>query len=436
MFTNTHKKNVTASHGAVTSGRSQKTVSVKIFPLWIITALSSGILLSCASYQSKVSSVRDLMQQGQYNEAIEKLQKDVDESNGDQLAYLLEYATLLHEAGRYKESNEAFERADSMCDINDYTSVSRETGAMIVQEGMIQYKAETFEYLLINIYQALNYLLLNDYDNAQVKARKLNEKINKIELGKEAKKKQTSFAAYLAALLFEAQHDYDNAYILYNKAYDLDPSNEIYQRGVLVSSKLARREETFNRLKNRWPKEYQAIDWKHVRDNGEFVFLFQQGWIPRKHPQPGNRRLPELVSVPSRVNSVAISVSGKSYSSAVVYDLDTVSKQILADDIGRLLARAVARQATREVVRQSAYNNNKNAGLAAAALATFVFEAMDVADTRQWSTLPKTLQVVRVSLPPGEYDIAINAEPGNTALWSGKFTLSKGQRRIQTARAY
>lgn len=377
-----------------------------------------------------------MLETGKYVEAAESLSARVSQEDGDKLAYLLEYATALHMSGQYKESNAAFESADKMCDLNDYTSLSRETGAMVIKEGMTQYKAETFEYLMINVYQALNYLLLGDYDNAQVKARKLNEKITKIELGKETKKRQTSFAAYLAALLWESEGDWDNAHILYAKAYELDPSVEPYKKALLVSAKLAQREDLFERYKKQWPADANSINWKTLRTQGEFVFLFQQGWIPRKHQQRHNRQLPELVSVPSRVRTVHTSVNGQTYESTTVYDLDSISKKTLADDMARLVARAVGRQASRVAVRAASANNNDNAALAIASLASVVFDVMDVADLRQWSTLPATFQLIRIPLAPGTYKIRIAADGSPEALWEGDVKIAKGRKFIQTARAF
>lgn len=399
--------------------------------------LSAFFLLSCATYQNNVSKARDFLEEGKYTEAAEIFSKQVEKEEGDKLAYLLEYGTALHLAGQYKESNAAFESADKMCDLNDYTSLSRETGAMIVKEGMTQYKAETFEYLMINIYQALNYLLLGDYDNAQVKARKLNEKINKIELGKETKKRQTSFAAYLAALLWESEGDYDNAHILYAKAYELDPSVEVYKKALLVSAKLAKRDDLFEKYSKQWPGDSKQIDWKALRTQGEFIFILQQGWIARKQHSRNDRSLPELMSVPPKVRAVRTEIAGRQITSEVVYNLDSIAKATLADEMAKLVARAIARKVSREAVRQTSYNNNNNSGLAVAALATIVFDVMDVADLRQWSTLPASMQVIRVPLNPGAYKIRILPDSTNDAvIWEGEVKINKGKKEIHSARAF
>lgn len=398
--------------------------------------LCALFILSCASYQEKVSSARNLLVSGQYQQSAQAFEEQIETNSGDKLAYLLEYATALHLAGLYKESNAAFESADVMCDLNDYTSVSREAGAMLVKEGTVQYKAETFEFLLINIYQALNYLLLNDLENAQVKARKLNEKLNRVELGKETKQQQASFAAYLAGLLWESQGDWDNAHILYKKAYELDPSRELFQKAVLVSAKMARREEAFVKYKKIWPDLQKQVDWKSIKDDGEFVFIFQQGWVPRKRLQPGNRKLPEMVSVAANVRGVILEVSGQNYKSEVVYDLDAIAKKTLSDDMARLAARALARQASRIAVRESARHNNKNSALGAVAIASVIFDVMDVADLRQWSTLPASFQMIRVPMVPGKYSVRVLSNDTQFVVWSGDIKIEKGKKIIQTARGF
>lgn len=400
--------------------------------------LGAFLILGCASYQSHVSSARDAMAAGRHDEAIENFKKNYETANGDQLAYLLEYATALHQAGRFEESNKAFAQAEKMSELNDYTSVSRESGAMIVQEGLVQYKAEIFEYVLITIYRALNYLMLNDYENAQVMARKLNEKINKLstEMDSETKKRQASFAAYLAALLWEAQGDWDNAFVLYSKAHEMAPEVDVIKRDVLVSAKRSGRETDYEKFKKKWAALDKSLDLKNVKGKGEFVFIFQQGWIARKQQRPNNRTFPMMVPVPKSVGSVDVVVNDQKIHSEKVYDLDLISIQTMDAIFNKLVARALARQAARIAVRESARQNEKHAAVQVAALATFIFEAMDTADLRQWSTLPASFQVARVYLAPGKHHIKVEGFNSQTTVWEGDIVIQPNRKTVITQRAY
>ncbi len=65
-------------------------------------------IVSCASYQSKISHSRELLKKGQFEEALPELEKLASDPGKDQLVYLLDYATALQVAGRYQESANAF----------------------------------------------------------------------------------------------------------------------------------------------------------------------------------------------------------------------------------------------------------------------------------------------------------------------------------------
>jgi len=398
-------------------------------------------ILGCASYQSNISGARTLMEERQFDPAIEKLKKLADESGGDQLAYMLEYATALHQAGRYADSNKVFIAADKLADLNDYTSLSRTAGTYVVSEGLTQFRPETFEYLLINVYEALNFIMLGDFENAQVMSRRIDEKLKKMEVDKESKKKQASFAAYLSAMIWEAQGDWDNAFVLYNKAYEAVPDVEQYQRDVLIAARRSNRPDAYEKLKAKFPQIDKSVNWNQIRQQGEFVFIFQQGWIPRKQPRRENQQLPVMVPVASQTRRATAEVDGTHYESKMVFDLDNVATITLEDDYKRLVAKALARTATRDAVILAAANNQRNTALDVAALGSFILGAVDRADLRQWSTLPAEFQVVRVYLNPGPHKITIKPDmrnPGANApvLYSGDVKIEKGKTVFMTQRAY
>jgi len=407
-----------------------------------VIASAFFILSGCTSYQSTVSGARDLIQSQQFDEAINVLKEKALESGGDQLAYMLEYATALHEAAKYQESNKAFLAADKIADLNDYTSVSRTAGTYVVNESMAQYRAETFEYLLINVYQALNYIMLGDYENAQVMSRRIDEKLKKMEVDKESKKRQASFAAYLSAIIWEAQGDWDNAYVLYNKAYEAVPEMEQYQRDLLIAARRSGRVDSYERLKVRWPKLDKSIPWDKMKSQGEFIFFFQAGWVPRKQPRYDNQKLPTMVPVLGDTRKVVIKVDEQNnFESMPVFDLESVAVTTLEEDYKRLVAKAIARTASREAVILAAQHNNKNAGMGAAAIAALVLEITDRADLRQWSTLPAGFQVARVYLNPGEHRIIaepILRTPGGASrhLWSGTVKIEKNKKIFMNQRAF
>lgn len=392
------------------------------------------LVSSCASYQQDVNSARDLMQVGQSDDAAKVFKEHVDKSKGDRLAYLLEYATALHQGQKFEESSKAFIEADNSAEMNDYTSLSREFGSVMLREDLVQFKTESYEFLLINIYQALNYLMMGNFENAMVMARRINEKINKMELDGNVKKKQLSFAAYLAGLLWDAQDDKDNAYIMYNKAYESAPQNQAIQRDLLVAARASRRDEVYASLKKKWPDIDGSIPWAQMKTQGELVLILEQGWIPRKQPRPDNPKFPTLLPVLSQVRRVKMEVDDKNSAlSQEVYDLAAVATQTMEADYARLVAKRVAGTVGRAVLAQGL--NQKNKGLGD--LAFFALEAMDQADLRQWSTLPATFQMARIYLPVGRHQVKIyDASRDSQPLWSGEVTIRKNKKTFISRRVF
>src|SRR5690606_18563864 len=143
------------------------------------------------------------------NSVKEKAFKDSD----DQVVFLFEYGTAEQVAKDYKESNKAWLLAEDLTDIKDYHSLSRITGSLLLNEGMVQYKGEDYENVLINAMVAINFLMLNDYDSAMVETRRLKEKLYRVAFESKRSYDQNPFAFYLAAVVREETKDGDGAYL-------------------------------------------------------------------------------------------------------------------------------------------------------------------------------------------------------------------------------
>lgn len=398
-----------------------------------LVLLSAFFILGCASYQKNVESSRDLMVNNKFDDALVLLKAQSEKAKGDRLAYMLEEGTVLHQAKRYAESNKIFAAAEKEAQLNDYVSLSREFGSIFVQEGLVQYKVESFEYLLINIYQAMNYIMLKDYENAQVMARKINEKIVKLEVDGDSRKRHTGFATYIAAIMWESQNDWDNAYVLYKKAQELLPDIQILNTDLLRAAKISGRGDDYERLKKKWPELDKKIGKFNPRKDGEFVFIYQQGWIPRKAPRYDNHRFPMMVPVASNTKLLHVAAEKTSnVDTEKVFDLERVAIQTLDDDFGRLMAKKVAGIAGKAVIANQIDKKNKGLGT----LAFIALDAMDQADLRQWSTLPASFQIVRLPLAPGKHTIAITADPNAPPIWTGEVEIKKGQKHFFTLRTF
>jgi hypothetical protein len=86
-----------------------------------------------------------------------------------------------------------------------------------------------------------------------------------------------------------------------------------------------------------------------------------------------------------------------------VEDVDMLARYSLQQAMPGIMARATARAIVKYNTQHSAGENSSLAGL----LMTVTNLMTERADTRSWSTLPQEIQLQRILLPVGEYQLII-----------------------------
>ena len=147
----------------------------------ILLLILPGLVLctGCASYNDKMAGVLSLYDAGNFDAAANQMTSGKFESelNGrrDGLLFRLEAAKMLQDAGRFEESNAMFERARTLAVEFDYqadVSVTEEVGTVITDQTWKTYRGTEYDRILLEVYSALNYLALNDLEEALVHMRK------------------------------------------------------------------------------------------------------------------------------------------------------------------------------------------------------------------------------------------------------------------------
>lgn len=355
-------------------------------------------LSSCASYQTKVQDFRDHLRGDRPDEAAKKVKEQAFKEGDDQVVYLLEYATAQQLAKNYAESNKAYLRAEDLTSIKDYHSISRITGSLLLSQSMVQYKGDNYEKVLINAMLAINFLMLNQLEEAMVETRKLNDKLYKFRYEGKKNYDQNPFAFYLSALIEEQQKDWDTAYIDFKKTYDLNPNLEYLKEDLIRGGYNARRMEDVAEWRKKWPHIKPA----NLKEVGEVILIYQQGWGPQKKPHPSFPRIPKLYASFSTTQRARLEVEGNgneiSQTAASVTD---VAIKTLDDDYASLIALRAAGIGTKAVVADQIRQKNELLG----AIAWIGMNVADQADLRQWTSLPSSFQIAKLRLKPGTYKL-------------------------------
>lgn len=392
--------------------------------------LCSLVIFGCATYQSKVQDARVALSRRDFPKALKDLQPLAEKQNGDQLVYLLDYGVALQLSGSLKESNKVFLKADRLAEQLDYHSVSRIGGSLALNEEMVQYKGDTFEKIFINAYLAMNFLSEGSLDEALVEARRINEKYLRYRADEKKAYELNFFSKYLSAMIWEASGNYDDAYIAYADSYKIDPTIDSLKEDLIRSAKLARRMDAYLQWKQKFGDSFEKTEW-YDRSKGEIIIIFQQGWGPRKAPSYDEYRLPMLLPVYSKTKAARAYINNESYESRLVYDVQSAAIETLREDQGILLSKRLAGIATKAVLADQVRQQNQTLG----DITWLVLNLTDRADVRQWSTLPQTIQTIRIYLNPGVYQLSLEGvqatgQPTGEVQSFGDVQVKAGQKKF------
>lgn len=401
------------------------------------------LLAGCSSGPSGKSkqSVNTLLAEQNFAGAeqfIDKI-KENEYKKKNLVLFYLDKGLVQHHAGRFKESDESFDTAEKRMEELYTKSVSQAAGMFVLNDNTVDYSGEPYERALTNVFRALNYVFLNQFDDALVESRKVEQFLQELndKLGGKKVYRDDAFAHYLCALLYADQGKKDDARI------SKDAADQAY---------------------GWYAKDYNTpapqFDLpKGGGDHGELVFIHYNGVAPRKFSRTfqiawgeaialakqsddedkqkfenGLRAgilgkaitvaFPEYKQDPFRITASEVSVDdGKDASPTIVMeDISAIATKTLADRVNLIRARAIARATVKFVLAEQVakagdkgcdkapggYLAQKACKMASHGLAHGVAAATEVADTRSWTTLPSQIRMARLKLAPGKHDLTVS----------------------------
>lgn len=153
---------------------------------FILVSVIIFFLNSCASLYTSKSHYDDIdyfLEIGDDTAALEAL-KEVKESQykkKDRVLYYLEEGMLYRYSGQYANSNDSLTKAEYAMEDLLIKSISKGILSGVLNDNALDYTGEDYEDIYINIFKALNFLQLNQQDNALIEIRRVNDKLNKLE---------------------------------------------------------------------------------------------------------------------------------------------------------------------------------------------------------------------------------------------------------------
>ena len=402
------------------------------------------VVLSGCAVGVRYGTLNNYMKSGNCSLAsgyVEKSKEDY--GTNKRLLFYLDSGMVNMLCGKYRKSNQYLHEAEDLAERLWTKSISREAASFMLNDYTIPYAGEDFERALINLFSAINYVMLDKYDDALVECRRLDANLTMFNGKYEEKNvyKEDAFGRYLSGIIYEATGSLDDAFIDYYKAYHV--FRDYYAdygtaMPITLVEDLFRVAGATGRLDEIRPElqDYSGLkiqSYKETEGLGKLVLIHFNGISPIKIDNriyiptasgPVTLAFPKYrVILPSCRGSRLIvqSESGRiTVDTELVEDINRIAVKNLADRKGRIIARTIARAVAKQAAIHLATKDIKNRETRQMAriLLNVINTAIEKADKRSWRTLPGEIYMTRVFLNPGRYSVRVRACDGEKDLVS------------------
>jgi hypothetical protein len=422
-------------------------------------ALLAALILAGCTGGTIFFKLDENLAQGDCAAAMALIDKSADRYGSNaQLLYLLDAAMVTMQCGDLDAAQDYFQRADDLAERLWTESVSRHAVAMVTNDTVLPYAGEDFERVMIHLMSAIGYLQADQPDEALVEARRLDTLLALINDKHEKKNRyrEDAFARYLSGILHEADGDWDAAFIDYHRAVEVyrdDYQDYGTALPAMLVDDLVRAARIVDRMADieglvpeaclagqpeGQPSRPPPVD--RPDPEGRVVFITFAGYAPQKVQDmlavptpygPVGMAFPRMEVAPPRCSHGGLTLYGKDQffeaDLVLVEDIDRIAVKNLDDRKGRILAKAIARAAAKQVAIHGISHSTDDRDLRQAIEATLNLVnilLVERADTRSWQTLPGRIYMTRLRVPAGMYAAELDAcgqrfDLGNVQVGSG-----------------
>lgn len=439
--------------------------------------------------------LRRSLARGSYDSAASLVAPNGALAPDDDLLAALYRGSTLYYAGRFDNAGLALDQAAIVADDRFTKSISKNLLALLTNDGALPYEPTQTERLMINYYGMLDYLRRGDPSGAAVEARRISALLERFDTRSDSVDIPTrALLNYLAGATFEAAGEPADADVSYrvaralvgDSALPFPLTGKARRRAIAAAPRVAPgttparmgevvivvehgfvahrvprmllvpvTEEEFDKFGSTPEATVEAAaaiglrtaaflalqpdhfmwrdsddDGGHftIRDSMNVAYLMPIAWTALRRPYHPRWRATVVV------DSVAIQTFG------VSADLCNAVANDFRRQRGAALARGIARAGIKLALAKSAEKKlDDKKGAFAGSMAKYTINAINVfterADLRQWRLLPGEISIVRMSLPAGSHNLAIDYTPapglpgrrlviGSTQVVAGKISFA------------
>ncbi|MDX7923793.1 hypothetical protein SJS82_17840 [Aeromonas media] len=440
-------------------------------PASLTGLLLAGLLLGgCASrwqdlfvsYSDQMVPLRNQLLLGHAAEALPKVRESTP---GDDTYVLdqLERGRIAWLAGQDGVSKQGFAAADSRLAWEDSQAQYRlshgldQAGSLLTNDQTMAYRAPDYERTMLHHYLALNYLQRGDAEGALVEVRRANQvqeralkaRADEVRKAKEESEEaeadtaaegemrqlmsrgapeldrligqvkngfQNAYTFYFSGVLYEAAGDLNDAWVDYQRGYQIAPDNQSLQDALLRLARLRGSADEIRETEKKVGRKALPL----AKDQGQLVVLFEDGLIPARReiflPLPISTSSGDFrtftVAVPyydnraSDTGPLTVSAGKQAGRTSSLVRLEALAAKDLQERLPGMLTRQALRLVAKEQLRRSAAKEGGDVGNILVGIFNTLSER---ADTRSWLTLPAEASSWQGMVPAGEVQLRLGA---------------------------
>ncbi|MBI9100421.1 MAG: hypothetical protein JEY91_18210 [Spirochaetaceae bacterium] len=375
----------------------------------------------------------------------------------DRVLYYLDIGMLNYYNGEFSDSIENLTLAEYGIEELYTKSVGKAIASGLLNDNALDYFGEDYEDIYLNIFKALSFLHMNNFEEAMVELRRVSIKLNILEdkykkivdeynnsdeaesqlVALESRFHNDVLARYLSLLLYREDSDYDGARIdseMINDAFEQQTHLYNFEKPRLPQLEYADRAlVNFIAFTGRSPAK--LANTIYITSGNNIVYLTFTGedesyvdklvgfhTIIMPGVQPGFHfkfELPYLSSRGSEISSISVLIDGIEAGQLNL----TENMELIAEDTFKLkqpwiVGKTVTRTVTKGIVKElskDAVNDQLGGfgGLLAGLAMDIAVDATENADTRLSQFFPAFAYTGEFEVPQGEHQIELVYYSGN-----------------------
>ncbi|MBK9138359.1 MAG: hypothetical protein IPM17_06275 [Verrucomicrobia bacterium] len=415
---------------------------------WVALACAGWLVLTsgCATYKDQASTMSTAWASGNYAAAARDFSSRArKQSNGkDAVIWNLEAGAALRAIGDYTNSNRHFDIAAAAIDRYEQAAkvrVGQEALATFSNQQNLPYEGRPYDKIMLHTYKALNFLAVGDVDRARPEVIRMYQRqqdavaenrrrIEQAQAAERASKDPEAIARTKAdptfnqavnglsqnLVGFRAYADYVNPFSVYldglyflhagGGASDLERAIKSLNRVIEVAGEnrfvAADVRAASDLLRGQRPPPLTYVIFENGRGASRDQVRIDIPIIFADVSYVG-AAFPKLVFHEGQLPAITVTADGVQETTQTVSSMDAVIAQDFKNELPAIVTRTViatlAKGAAAYAANRAAWQQSGELGMLVRIATAVAQMAVNIADTRSWTTLPKEFQVARINTP-------------------------------------